>query len=114
MQLSKKKCLPCEGGIPPLNEAEEKQYITEVLGWKLKTETVHRIEKEYKFKNFVKAIEFVNSAAEIAESEGHHPHINILYNRVIIEIYTHAVLGLTENDFILAAKIDEIKLTDLL
>lgn len=114
MELTKKKCVPCEGGIPPLSEIQEDQYIKEISGWILHKDVVHRIEKEYVLGNFVKAIKFVNSVADISESEGHHPHLKILYNKVIIEIYTHAVLGLTENDFILAAKIDEINLKDLL
>lgn len=104
--LTKKKCVPCEGGIPPLSESDARKLLSNVTGWALKGKT---IEKEYSFDDFAEAIAFVNQVARIAEAEGHHPDIFIhKYRYVRVSIWTHAVNGLTENDFILAAKIDEI------
>jgi len=116
--LLKKKCVPCEGGVKPLNPEEIKVYMEKVEGWTLtesdspnlqKFGMEAKISKEYKFKDFIGAINFVNHVAEIAESEGHHPDIKIHYNKVILELYTHAIQGLHENDFILAAKVDASK-----
>lgn len=114
--LLNKKCVPCEGGIPPLTHEEIMNYMTKVDGWNLaeddrenvkKLGVGARIFKEYKFKDFIGAINFVNHVAEIAEAEGHHPDIIVKdFNKVILEIWTHAIDGLHENDFILAAKID--------
>lgn len=107
MELSKKKCIPCEGGTPPLNAEKIADYISELYD---KWEVVDnkKIKKEFKFKNFLEAIEFLNKIAKIAEQENHHPDIHIYYNRVLVELWTHEIGGLSENDFILAAKIDEL------
>ncbi len=109
MDLTKKKCVPCEGYTDPLTEPEEDLFLVKniKMGNILRSGT-HKIKKEYSLIHFKDAISFVNQIAELAEDEGHHPNITILYNLVIIEIYTHAINGLSENDFILAAKIDEI------
>jgi 4a-hydroxytetrahydrobiopterin dehydratase len=80
-----------------------------VLGWKKSQGIVDKIEKQFKFKNFLQAMEFVNKVAEIAEEQDHHPDIFIHWNEVTLTLYTHAINGLFSNDFILAAKIDEIK-----
>ncbi len=113
--LLKKKCVPCEGGVPPLSHEEITRYLENVPGWELyeeksenlkKTGLGSKIFKRYKFKDFIGAINFVNEVAEMAEEEGHHPDININYNKVVLELSTHAIGGLSENDFILAAKID--------
>ena len=109
MKLIEKKCIPCEGGIPPMSEQEEDQYIKEISGWTLNREGTHNIKKDFKFKNFKKAMNFVNSVADVAEQEGHHPDICIHYNKVNLELYTHAIGGLHENDFILAAKINQLE-----
>ena len=102
-----KKCVPCEGGTPPLEAEEIKNYLPELKeGWEVLEDK--KITKEFKFKNFREALEFVNKVANIAESEGHHPDITIHYNRVDIVTWTHSIHGLSENDFILAAKIDTI------
>ncbi len=115
--LLKKKCVPCEGGVKPLNPEEIAKYMSQVEGWALvesnkpnlqKFGLEAKITKEYKFKDFIGAINFVNNIAELAESEGHHPDIHIRYNKVLLELNTHAIDGLFENDFILAAKIDAI------
>lgn len=108
MDLTKKKCVPCEGDIEPFSHEEENKFLNEVSGWELKRKHEHRITKYFKFKDFVEAIAFVNKVAEIAENEGHHPNLTVNYNLVGIELYTHAIGGLSENDFILAAKIDEV------
>ncbi len=107
MQLTEKKCIPCEGFTNPLSNIEEEEYLKQISNWKLNKEGEHSINKEFKFKDFVNAISFVNKIADLAENEGHHPNITIKYNLVGIELYTHAIGGLSENDFILAAKIDQ-------
>jgi 4a-hydroxytetrahydrobiopterin dehydratase len=103
--LTEKRCVPCEGGVPSLGKSEVERLLAQVPGWSLGGK---RITKEFKFKNFVEAMKFVNRAADIAEQEGHHPDIHIHYNAVRFDIWTHAIDGLSENDFILAAKIDDI------
>lgn len=103
--LLKKKCVPCEGGALPLDRAQAEKYMDMVSGWEL-AEDGKNITKVFKFQDFIGAINFVNKISEIAESEGHHPDINIRYSKVKIILSTHAIGGLSENDFILAAKID--------
>src|SRR3989344_7727134 len=103
--LLKKKCIPCEGGAKPLSRVEAEKYLAQIFDWIL-SEDSKIISKEYKFKDFIGAINFVNKVAEIAEEEGHHPDIKINYNKVLLELSTHAISGLSENDFIVAAKVD--------
>ena len=103
--LANKKCIPCETGGAPLTREEAQDYLDEVPGWQMNGEA-KRISKEYKFRDFVEAIDFVNRVADIAEMEGHHPDIFVHYNKVRLDLFTHAVSGLSENDFILASKID--------
>ncbi|MEX2719029.1 MAG: 4a-hydroxytetrahydrobiopterin dehydratase [Candidatus Sigynarchaeota archaeon] len=91
-----------------MSDADEAKYIAQVKGWQLVREGTHKIRKEFKFKDFKGSMDFVNRVAAVAESEGHHPDIYIYYNRVVLELYTHAVKGLFDNDFILAAKIDNV------
>jgi 4a-hydroxytetrahydrobiopterin dehydratase len=107
MDLTKKKCLPCEGGTPPLSSEEIKKFIDSVPRWTVLDGK--KLKREFKFRNFKAAMDFVCQVAELAESEGHHPDIHIFYNLVRLELTTHAVGGLSENDFILAAKIDALK-----
>ncbi len=106
MSLSEKICVPCKGGIPPLNGEELVKLKEQVEGWDVIEE--HHIAKTYKFPNFVKALAFVNKVGDIAEEQGHHPDIYLAWGKVGITICTHKIDGLTESDFILAAKIDEI------
>lgn len=106
--LLKKKCVPCEGGVKPLNLEEAGDYLAQVLDWAL-DEQGKKISKTFKFKDFIGAINFVNNVADIAESENHHPDIQIHYNKVLLELWTHAIGGLSENDFIMAAKIDAMR-----
>lgn len=108
MDLTSKKCIPCEKGFPPLTAAELRPYLDQIKGWSLVG--IQKIYKEFKFSGFKEAMNFVNKVAAIAEAEGHHPDFAILYNRVIINLTTHAISGLSENDFILAAKIDKLNI----
>jgi 4a-hydroxytetrahydrobiopterin dehydratase len=109
-QLASKKCVPCEGGIPKLSRAEAEDLLMSVPGWTI-TPDAQRIRREWRAKDFMAAIEFFNRVASVAEEEGHHPDLHLVgYRNVSIEIWTHAIGGLSENDFILAAKIDRIPL----
>jgi len=105
--LSKKKCTPCRGGIPPLAEGEINQHLTRLKGWSVVDN--HHLLKVLTFPDFKSALAFVNQVGEIAEEENHHPNINFTWGKVEISIWTHKIDGLHENDFILAAKIDTIK-----
>jgi 4a-hydroxytetrahydrobiopterin dehydratase len=108
MDLLNTKCVPCEGGIPPLSEEKEDEFMKKVKGWQFIREGIHRIKKEFYFEDFKEAMKFVNKVAELAENEGHHPDIYIYYDEVVLELHTHAIKGLHLNDFVLAAKINEI------
>ena len=104
-----KKCEPCEGGVIPFDISEIHKYQKKVDGWDIKKEeNIYHLEKEFKFKNFILSQEFVNEVGKISENEGHHPDINFGWGYAKIYITTHAIKGLSENDFILAAKIDQI------
>ena len=108
--LINKKCLPCEGGAIPFDISEIHKYQKKVDGWEI-TEDVNKIFfllKKFKFENFIKSQNFVNAVGKISEEEGHHPDISFGWGYAEIKITTHAIEGLSENDFILAAKIDEI------
>ena len=108
--LFKKKCKPCEGGIPALDISEIHKYQKKIDGWEVKSneKKIHFLEKEFKFKNFLNSQKFVNEVSKISENEGHHPDILFGWGYAKIKITTHAIEGLSENDFILAAKIDQI------
>lgn len=108
-ELSAQKCVPCEGGTAPLSREEAKGYMDAVAGWKLAAGEPAKITRSLKFKDFAQAMAFVNEIAAVAESEGHHPDICISWNRVRLELVTHAIGGLSMNDFIMAAKINELK-----
>lgn len=105
MNLTDKRCTPCEGGTPPLGELEIKNFLGQLrTDWEVINN--RKIRRQFKFKDFKTAVAFVNKVADLAESENHHPDIHIYYNRVIIELWTHSIDGLSENDFILAAKVE--------
>lgn len=107
MDLTKQKCVPCEGGVNPMKPAEVRTYLSYLTSdWSVDEDK--KIEKDFNFKNFKEAMKFVNKVAEIAEEEGHHPDIEISYNKVEIELWTHAIKGLSVNDFIVARKIEEV------
>ena len=103
--LTQKKCVACEGNVKPMDEPRIKKYLAQVKVWALLDGKVKKIAREFKFKNFKEAMAFVNKVADLAESEGHHPDILVHgWNNVRITLYTHAIGGLSENDFIMAAK----------
>ena len=105
-ELARKKCVPCEGGVKPLAEEEARTLLPQLQAdWNLEQ---GKLIRTFRFKDFQQSISFVNAVANIAEKEGHHPNIYVMYNRVKLELYTHAIKGLHENDFILAAKIDQL------
>ena len=104
--LAKKKCVPCEGGVLPMPPEKSRQYLSQVLGWELIEDK--KIRKEFKFADFKQSLDFVNKVGKIAEEEQHHPNITIIYNKVVISLTTHAIGGLSENDFIMAAKINAL------
>lgn len=105
--LVNKKCVPCEGGVLPFSASEVEKYRQEISQeWNVIEEK--RLERKFKFEDFKKSMEFVNKVAVVAEEEQHHPDIKIFYNLVTITLWTHAISGLSENDFIMATKIDNI------
>jgi 4a-hydroxytetrahydrobiopterin dehydratase len=104
--LKSKSCAPCEAGTPPLNAKEAAERMVELKdGWDLHE---GKLRHWFNFKNFKETMAFVNKIADLAEAEGHHPDMHVSYGKVLIELFTHAIHGLSENDFILAAKIDAL------
>lgn len=107
MNLSEQKCVACEGGVVPFDKQESETLLKQIPGWEL-SDDEKSIFRKYTFKNFKEALAFVNKIGEIAESEGHHPDIHLTdYKHVEIRLSTYAIGGLSNNDFILAAKIDK-------
>ena len=113
--LSDRRCVPCEGGTPPLGEAAASNLMQEITGWDRRTapgakagDSHPEIHKKFQFADFLAAMAFVDRVAVLAEQEGHHPDFCVHYNEVDVTLWTHAVHGLSENDFILASKIDAI------
>ena len=106
--LIKKRCVTCEGGAAPLTTEQVQELLPSVSEWKLSPDR-KRIRREWRVRDFMTALDFFQRIAQIAEAEDHHPDLHLTdYRKVAIEIWTHAVGGLTENDFILAAKIDQL------
>ena len=105
MALADKKCVPCQPGTPPLAEGRTRQLLAEVPDWRLEGK---KIQRTIELADFGEALEFVNRVGDIAETEGHHPDIHIHWNRVVLELWTHTIGGLSENDFIVASKIDAL------
>jgi 4a-hydroxytetrahydrobiopterin dehydratase len=105
-ELSQKTCVPCRGGVPPLSETEAEALQRQVPGWTV-VET-HHLEREFQFPDFVQALAAVNRISALAEEQGHHPDLHLAWGKVGVRIWTHKIDGLTESDFILAAKIDDI------
>ncbi|HWE50910.1 MAG TPA: 4a-hydroxytetrahydrobiopterin dehydratase [Bryobacteraceae bacterium] len=106
MELAEKVCVPCKGGVPPLKGAELGQLARQVPGWDVVEE--HHLHRAFKFPDFQQALNFVNRVGAIAEEQGHHPDILLGWGKAEVTIYTHKINGLTESDFILAAKIDRV------
>jgi len=105
LNLSKQKCKPCEGGVSPLNRADVKKMLPKIKGWKL---LKGKLSKNFKFKDFKQALKWINKVGALAEKEGHHPDIYRFYNKINLVLYTHAIDGLSWNDFILASKINNL------
>ena len=105
-ELAAKTCVPCRGGVPPLRGAELRSLESQVAGWTVTNE--HHISKVFTFPDFAKALAFVNRVGELAEQQGHHPDIFLTWGKAEIKTWTHKIDGLTESDFILAAKIDQL------
>lgn len=100
--LTRKHCVLCEAGTPPLTREEAEAMMAQVPGWTLEDNTLSR---RFKFRDFREAMAFVNRVADLAEEEGHHPDIHVFWNKVRLDLTTHAIKGLSENDFIMAARI---------
>lgn len=107
MDLSKKKCIPCESGVPPLNEKEVTEY-KKLISYDWKVIENNKITIELLFVSYRHTIDFVNKVADLAEEEGHHPDMHVYFGRIVIELWTHSINGLSENDFIVASKIDRL------
>jgi 4a-hydroxytetrahydrobiopterin dehydratase len=105
-ELASRECVPCRGGVPPLKGEEIKKLLSQVNSWEVINE--HHLSKTYKFANFREAQTFVDRVGNLAEEQGHHPDICFGWGRAEITIWTHKIDGLTESDFILAAKIDAL------
>jgi len=105
-QLADKQCVPCRGGVPPLKGEELKKLHQLVPEWTVDQE--HHIHREFRFPDFRQALEFVNRVGELAEEQGHHPDILLTWGKAEITMWTHKIDGLTESDFIMAAKIDRL------
>ena len=104
--LAEKTCIPCRGDVSPLKGKELHKLLDQLDGWRALQE--HHLEKTYEFDDFVTALAFTNKVGELAEEQGHHPDIHLSWGQVRIEIWTHAIDGLAESDFILAAKCDRL------
>ena len=106
--LAEKDCIPCKGGVPPL-KGQPLAQLQQQLGSDWKVVNEHHLEREYKFKDFRQALDFTNKVGELAEAQGHHPDIFLAWGKVKLTIWTHKVDGLTESDFVLAAKADRLQ-----
>ena len=106
MELSQKTCVPCRGGIPPLTTEEIRPLAGAVHNWSVIEN--HHIDKQFEFSDFKEALEFVNRIGALAEEQGHHPDLYLAWGKVGVSIWTHKIDGLTESDFILAAKVDRL------
>ena len=106
-KLAAKHCVPCRGGVPPLTSAQIEPLMQQLQGWRVLDG--HHLTKTYEFEDFAGALAYVNRLGAVAEAEGHHPDIYLAWGRVRVEIWTHKIDGLTESDFILAAKADQVR-----
>ena len=106
--LAQKSCTPCRGGVPPLTREQAESFHAQAPDWELADEA-RRINRTFRFENFAQSLAFVDKVGALAESEGHHPDITFGWGYATITLYTHKIKGLHENDFIMAAKIDQIE-----
>ena len=107
MELATKKCVPCQGGIPPLTPAEAERLLARVPGWTL-TDGATKIQRTFRFDDFASAMAFAQKVGDLAEAEGHHPDITVGWGYCTVVFYTHKIQGLHENDFIMAAKVNAL------
>lgn len=106
-RLAEKECVPCKGGVPPLEGEELEELAAELdAGWRVVE--AHHLEKEFSFPDFLQALEFTNEVGELAEEQGHHPDIHLAWGKVRVTVWTHKIDGLTESDFVFAAKVEEL------
>jgi len=106
-ELAQKECVPCKGGVPPLKGNDLSRLEQELGGgWRVINE--HHLEREYKFENFRKALDFTNKVGELAEKQNHHPDIYLAWGKVKLTLWTHKIDGLTESDFVFAAKVNQV------
>ena len=103
--LTQRHCVPCEGGTPSMDPESAREMLEQVPGWELGD---NKLTRRFKFRDFREAMAFVNRVADLAEAEGHHPDIHISWNRVRLDLTTHAIKGLSDNDFIIAAKTNDL------
>jgi 4a-hydroxytetrahydrobiopterin dehydratase len=108
MDFASKRCVPCEGGVPAMTPREVEEALGSLDGWDVR-EGSTRLHKHHRFRDFKEAMRFVNAMADLAEAEGHHPDFTVHYDTVDVVLFTHAVGGLSQNDFILAAKLDQLE-----
>jgi 4a-hydroxytetrahydrobiopterin dehydratase len=104
--LASKTCVPCRGGVPPLKGDELSGLAAQVPGWEVVEE--HHLKRRFRFKNFREALDFVNRVGELAEEQAHHPDLELGWGYVVVSVWTHKIDGLTESDFIFAAKVDAL------
>jgi 4a-hydroxytetrahydrobiopterin dehydratase len=107
MSLAEKHCVPCRGGVPPLEGGKLEEFVRQVPGWQVVKG--HHLVKSFTFPDFQTALDFVNQVGAVAEREGHHPDLYLSWGKVDVHTWTHKIDGLTESDFVLAAKIDQIQ-----
>ncbi len=112
MTLKNKQCKPCEGFTEPLTNQQEDNLKKEIPGWTLLRDTIHKLVRTFKFKDFNQGMAFMNAVAAIAEQESHHPNMCITWNKVTLELFTHAINGLSENDFIIASKVANLYINE--
>ncbi len=105
--LRAKRCVPCEGGVPPLTREQVQELLTQTPAWTV-SEDGKKISRTFSFRNFRETMTFVNAVAEIANTENHHPDMLVKYSSCVVTLWTHAIDGLSKNDFIVAAKIDDM------
>jgi 4a-hydroxytetrahydrobiopterin dehydratase len=107
--LAARHCVPCEGGTPPLTADQVGPLLAQVPGWEIEDAGEHeQLSRAFRFRDFVAAVDFVNRITPVAEAEGHHPDLLVTWGRVRVQLWTHVAGGLTENDFVLAARIDAL------
>jgi 4a-hydroxytetrahydrobiopterin dehydratase len=109
--LAQRSCIPCRGGVPPLTPEQYTPFLANLPAWQVVNH--HHLSRDFKFKDFESALAFTNRAGGVAEDQGHHPEITVGFGHALVEIWTHKIDGLTESDFVLAAKLDQLVSGDI-